>query len=128
MRKFILATTLGLTLCAAYSFSATRSAMLQQDSQIVTVQDSDADQAALNELNNFAAAHQLIGGYRDGSEDGTFDLALFTADENGDATGDGPKWVVYGAATLTEGVVQIESDYKTYPDGHNVDPDANGKA
>lgn len=85
--------------------------------------------AALNELTKFAADHSLIGAYRDGTKEGTYDIALFLTDADGQATGE-PKWVVYGAATVTEGVKQIESDYVTYPDGHDVpgDDPENGKA
>lgn len=83
--------------------------------------------AALSELTKFAQARGLLGAYRDGSKDGTYDVAMFVTDKDGNVVGDDPKWVVYGAATLTEGVKQIESDYTTYPDGHNV-PDEGGKA
>lgn len=85
--------------------------------------------AALNELTKFAADHSLLGAYRDGTKQGTYDIALFLTDADGQATGE-PKWVVYGATTLTEGVKQIESDFVTYPDGHDVpgDDPENGKA
>jgi hypothetical protein len=75
--------------------------------------------AALLELTKFAQDRNLLGGYRDGAVDGTYDIALFETDKDGNAVGDEPKWAVYGAATITEGVKQIESDYTTYPDGHN---------
>lgn len=86
--------------------------------------------AALSDLTKFAAAHNLLGAYRDGAIEGTYDVALFEMDKDGNATSNEPKWVVYSAASLTEGVKQIESDYTTYPDGHN-DPSSDtdgGKA
>jgi hypothetical protein len=79
-------------------------------------------QAALEELNSFSADHNLTGGWRDGDKKGTYDVALFVNDADGEpifTAPNGPKWVVYGATTLTEGVKQIESDYAQYPDGHD---------
>ncbi len=87
---------------------------------LFTPETSAEFEAAMNELNSFAADHALIGAYRNGSKEGTYDVALFLTDDNGNAAGDGPKWVVYDATTMTDGVKQIESDYKTYPDGHDI--------
>jgi hypothetical protein len=116
MKKFIPVVVLMLAFAAA-SFSATRTPIFEQNVPVVTVAQSDEDVAALSELTGFAAEHKLIGGYRDGTP-GTFDVALFATDDDGQATGDGPKWVVYGAASLTVGVKQIEADFAQYPDGH----------
>jgi hypothetical protein len=97
--------------------------------RLATDETPEEQTAALNELTKFAADHSLIGAYRDGTKEGTYDIALFLIDADGQATGE-PKWVVYGTTTLTEGVKQIESDYTTYPDGHDVpgDDPENGKA
>jgi hypothetical protein len=72
-------------------------------------------QAAWDEFNKFAKEHNLKGGYLHPTED-SWSLALFVGDD-----ADVPKWAVYDLPTLTEAVKQIESDYKTYPNGHNVE-------
>lgn len=84
---------------------------------------------ALVEFTKFAEDHKLLAGYRDGSAPGTYDVALFVTDENGQAVGD-PKWVVFGAASLTKGVKQIEADFAEFPDGnirYVSQPDPNPK-
>jgi hypothetical protein len=70
-------------------------------------------QVAWDEFNKFAKEHDLKGGYLHPTED-SWSLALFAGDEKE------PKWAVYDLPTLTEAVKQIESDYKTYPNGHNT--------
>jgi hypothetical protein len=122
MRKFIQAMLFGLALCVVSTFATTRSTVSHPNVVMIAAQPDETQEqahAALDELDKFAAAHSLLGAYRDGSEAETFDVALFITDDDGQATGD-PKWIVYGFSTLTEAVKQIEADYATYPDGHET--------
>lgn len=119
MKKFFASAVLAFALFAAPAYFAK-----DVPQQTVTVRASteteDEAAAALKELSTFATANNVFGAYRNGATTGTYDVALFELDKDGNVVAGEPKWAVYGAATLTEGVKQIESDFATYPDGHNV--------
>jgi hypothetical protein len=83
--------------------------------QPVTYDETEAQaQAAWDEFNKFASDHNLVGGYQHPNED-SWSLALFVGEDS-----DVPKWAVYDYSNLTDAVKQIESDYATYPDGHET--------
>lgn len=108
---------------AVSSFAAPKVSPVAAQSDSAQEQQAAHDQEAWNEFTKFAADHGLFGAYRGGSGM-PWDLAFFTEDANGQPTGDGPKWAVYGYADLAEAVKQIESDYTQYPNGHNNPPAA----
>ena len=120
MKKLLAVSILSLALCIGLAHAATPVI----ESQTIAAQEqgpSDADHAALVELSKFADEHNLFGVYRNSPSGKTFDVGLFETDKDGNIVGDSPKWVVLGAATLTDGVKQIEADFAQFPNGNTRD-------